>query len=63
MIDPVAIAAALASAEATVASLEAVARRHAGKPTELDARILLRVSRRITRNLRQLLAATERRTA
>lgn len=63
MIDPAAIAAALVSAEATVTALETVARKHAGKPTELDARILLRAARRITRNLRQLMAATERRTA
>lgn len=63
MIDPVAIAAALTSSEATVTALEAIARKHAGKPTELDARILLRAARRITRNLRQLLASTERRTA
>jgi uncharacterized membrane protein (DUF4010 family) len=63
MIDPATIAAALASSEATVTALESLARKHAGKPTELDARILLRAARRITRNLRQLLASTERRTA
>jgi hypothetical protein len=63
MIDPATIGAALASSESAVAALEAVARKHAGKPTELDARILLRHARRITRNLRHLLATTERRTA
>jgi multidrug resistance efflux pump len=62
MIDPATIAAALTSAEANVAALQALARKHAGKPTELDARILVGAARRITRNLRQLLATAERRT-
>lgn len=61
MIDPATTAAALASAEASVTGLEAVAKKHAGKPTELDARILLRRARRIARNLRQILATTDRR--
>ena len=63
MIDAAAIAAALASSEARVTARESVAKKHAGKPTEVDARILLRAARCITRNLRQLLATTERRTA
>jgi multidrug resistance efflux pump len=63
MIDPATIAAALASAEANVSALEALARKHAGKPTELDALVLVTAAHCITANLRKLHEATERRTA
>lgn len=62
MIDPAATAAALTSAEANVTALEALAAKHAGKPTELDALVLVTAAHRITANLRRLHQATERRT-
>lgn len=62
MIDPAVTAAALKSAEANVASLEALAQTKAGTPLEQDARILVGAAKRITDNLRKLLATAERRT-
>lgn len=62
MIDPAVIAAALHSAEAGLAIIEAKAHAHAGKPTEESAQIILETAHRITRNLREMLDTAERRT-
>jgi hypothetical protein len=63
MIDPATTAAALKSAEARVEVIEARAVALAGTPSEPDVLIIAEHARRITRNLRQLLATSERRTA
>jgi multidrug resistance efflux pump len=62
MIDPVVTAAALASAEANVATIEARAVALAGTPSEPDIQIIAAAARRIARNLRTLLDTAERRT-
>lgn len=63
MIDPVATAAALKSAEDRVEVIEARAAALAGTPSEPDVLIIAEHARRITRNLRALLTTAERRTA
>jgi hypothetical protein len=59
--NPAVIAAAIASAEANVTALEALAVSKAGTPTELDAVVLVTAAHRITSNLRKLLDASDRR--
>jgi hypothetical protein len=61
--NPATLTAAIASAEARVAVIEARAASLAGTPSEQDVLIIASAARRQTSNLRQLLAATERRTA
>jgi len=62
MIDHATLTAALASAEANVTTIEALAKSKAGTPLEHDALIILGAAQRITGNLRLLLATAERRT-
>ena len=56
------IAAAVKSAEARVEVIEARAVSLAGTPSEFDVQLIAEHARRQTNNLRQLLAATDRRT-
>lgn len=59
--NPEAIAAALASSEANHAALVSRAASLAGEPAERDAWARARDAHRISRNLRELLATTDRR--
>jgi hypothetical protein len=63
VIDPAATAAALRSAEARVKVIEARAVALAGTPSEFDVLLIAEHARRITNNLRRLLATTESRNA
>ena len=59
--NPATIQSAIASAEANHAALVSRAASLSGKPAEHDAWILVGAANRITNNLRELLATTERR--